>query len=88
MANESGAALLRCGDSPDRHLQGAKPLLGGCQSGRGPTPFALLKQAIADQREVWDALRRMQQMAVEFLLRHLPLPPRRDRLSKKRLGLN
>lgn len=50
--------------------------------------FAWLKQAIANQREVWDTLMRMQQLTAEFMLRHLPNPPRRKRLTRKRLGLN
>lgn len=50
--------------------------------------FAWLKAAIANQRLVWDALRRMQQLTAHHALENLPNPPRRKRLSKKRLGLN
>jgi hypothetical protein len=50
--------------------------------------FAWMKQAIANQREVWEILLRMQQLSAEFMLQNLPNPPRRKRLSKKRFGLN
>ena len=50
--------------------------------------FAWLKRAVANQRAVWDDLLRMQQLTVEYMLQHLPHPPRRKRLAKKRLGLN
>jgi len=50
--------------------------------------FAWLKQAIANQRKVWDSLLRMQQLTAEYMLQNLPNPPRRKRLTKKRLGLN
>ena len=49
--------------------------------------FAWMKQAIANQREVWEILLRMQQLSAEFMLQNLPNPPRRKRLSKKRFGL-
>jgi hypothetical protein len=50
--------------------------------------FDWLEQAIANQREVWDTLMRMQHLTAEFMLKHLPHPQRRKRLNKKRLGLN
>ena len=50
--------------------------------------FAWLKRAVANQRAVWADLLRMQQLTVEYMLQHLPHPPRRKRLTKKRLGLN
>jgi hypothetical protein len=50
--------------------------------------FAWLKGAIANQREVWDTLIQMQQLTAQHMLQKLPNPPRRKRLSKKRLGLN
>lgn len=50
--------------------------------------FAWMKKAIANQREVWEILLRMQQLTAEYMLEHLPNPPRRKRLSKKRFGLN
>jgi hypothetical protein len=50
--------------------------------------FAWLKKAIANQRKVWDALMQMQQLTAEYALENLPNPPRRKRLSKKKLGLN
>jgi hypothetical protein len=50
--------------------------------------FEWLKGAIANQREVWDILMQMQQLTADHMLQNLPNPPRRKRLSKKRLGLN
>ena len=50
--------------------------------------FAWLKKAIANQRQVWDTLTQMQQLTAQFALENLPNPPRRKRLSKKKLGLN
>ena len=50
--------------------------------------FAWMKTAVANQRNVWAILLRMQQMTAEFMLKNLPNPPRRKRLSKKRFGLN
>lgn len=50
--------------------------------------YAWLKEAIANQRTVWDILLQMQQLTVEHALSNLPNPHRRKRLSKKRLGLN
>ena len=49
--------------------------------------FAWMKKAIANQREVWEILLRMQQLTAEYMLQNLPNPPRRKRLSKKRFGL-
>jgi len=49
--------------------------------------FAWMKKAIANQREVWEILMRMQQLSAEYMLQNLPNPPRRKRLSKKRFGL-
>ena len=50
--------------------------------------FAWLKEAVANQRKVWDTLIRMQHLTAQFALQHLPNPPRRKRLSKRKLGLN
>jgi hypothetical protein len=50
--------------------------------------FAWLKAAIANQRKVWETLLRMQQLTATYALENLPNPPRRKRLSKKKLGLN
>jgi hypothetical protein len=50
--------------------------------------FAWLKQAIANQRLVWETLMRMQHLTAKYALQNLPNPPRRKRLSNKRLGLN
>ncbi len=50
--------------------------------------FAWLKQAISNQRGVWDLLMQLQQMTAHHALENIPGPPRRKRLSKKRLGLN
>jgi hypothetical protein len=51
-------------------------------------PFAWLKTAIANQRKVGRTLLRMQQLTATYALENLPNPPRRKRLSKKKLGLN
>lgn len=50
--------------------------------------FAWLQQAIRNQREVWDILMQLQQLTARHALENLPGPPRRKRLSHKRLGLN
>lgn len=50
--------------------------------------FGWLKQAIRNQREVWDILMQLQQLTAQHALENLPGPPRRKRLTKKRLGLN
>ena len=50
--------------------------------------FAWLKEAIANQRKLWEILSEMQQFTAEHVLKNLPNPPRRKRLSKKQLGLN
>jgi hypothetical protein len=50
--------------------------------------FDWLKGAIANQRKVWDILMQLQQLTAQYVLNNLPNPPRRKRLSKKRLGLN
>lgn len=50
--------------------------------------FSWLKQAISNQRKVWDILMELQQLTAHHALENLPGPPRRKRLSKKRLGLN
>jgi hypothetical protein len=50
--------------------------------------FNWLKQAISNQREVWDILTEMQQLTAKHVLENIPGPPRRKRLIKKRLGLN
>ena len=50
--------------------------------------FDWLKEAITNQREVWDILMQLQQLTAQHALQKLPGPPRRKRLSKKRLGLN
>jgi len=47
-----------------------------------------IKEAIANQREVWDTLMKMQQLTAEYMFENLPNPPRRKRLTKKQLGLN
>ena len=49
--------------------------------------FTWMKKAIANQREVWEILLRMQQLSAEYMLQNLPNPPRLKRLSKKRFGL-
>ena len=50
--------------------------------------FAWLKHAISNQRQVWNTLMCMQRLTAQYALHHLPNPPRRKRLSKKKLGLN
>jgi len=50
--------------------------------------YAWLKEAIANQRLVWETLMRMQHLAAQYALQNLPNPPRRKRPSKRRLGLN
>jgi len=50
--------------------------------------FAWLKAAIANQREVWEILQRMQRLTVEHMWKNLPSTSRRKRLSKRTLGLN
>ncbi len=50
--------------------------------------FNWLKQAITNQRKVWQILVKLQQMTAQHALENLPGPPRRKRLTKKRLGLN
>jgi hypothetical protein len=50
--------------------------------------FEWLQHAIANQREVWDILMHLQQLTAQHVLENLPNPPRRKRLSKKKLGLN
>lgn len=50
--------------------------------------FNWLKQAISNQREVWDILTELQQLTAKHALENIPGPPRRKWLSKKRLGLN
>lgn len=50
--------------------------------------FDWLKQAISNQREVWDILLQLQQLTAKHALENIPGPLRRKRLSKKRLGLN
>ena len=50
--------------------------------------FAWLKKPISNQRDVWDILAKLQQLTARHVLESLPNPPRRKRLSKKKLGLN
>lgn len=50
--------------------------------------FNWLKQAISNQREVWDILTELQQLTAKHALENIPGPLRRKRLSKKRLGPN
>ena len=50
--------------------------------------FEWMQGAVSNQREVWAILMEMQQLTAEYMLENLPNPPRRKRLSKKRLGLN
>src|SRR5258706_15291476 len=45
--------------------------------------FDWLKQAIGNQREVWDILMELQQITAHYALENIPGPPRRKRLSNK-----
>ena len=53
-----------------------------------PEQFAWLKQAIANQRKVWDLLDQMNQITLHYLWKNIPGTTRRKKLSKKTLGLN
>ncbi len=50
--------------------------------------FEWMQRAVANQRQVWNILMEMQQLTAAHMLKNLPNPPRRKRLSKRRLGLN
>jgi hypothetical protein len=50
--------------------------------------FEWLQHAIANQREVWEILMDLQRLTAKHALENIPGPPRRKRLSKRRLGLN
>jgi hypothetical protein len=50
--------------------------------------FAWLKRAIANQRKVQLLLRRMHQLTLAYMWKHLPSASHRKPLSKKTLGLN
>jgi hypothetical protein len=50
--------------------------------------FTWLQEAIANQRQIWDTLLRMQHLTAQHALDNLPNPARRKHLSKKQLGLN
>ena len=50
--------------------------------------FAWLKEAITNQRKVWNILLQMQRQTVAYMWQNLPSTNRRKRLSKKTLGLN
>jgi hypothetical protein len=50
--------------------------------------FNWLKQAIHNQRKAWDILMQLQQITAHHVIKNLPGPSRRKRLTKKRLGLN
>ena len=48
--------------------------------------FAWLKEAIANQRQVWDLLAQMQHQTLAYMWKNLPSTTRRKRLSKKTSG--
>ena len=50
--------------------------------------FAWLRQAIANQRKLWDILSQMQQLTLVYMWKHLPSTARRKKLSRKTLGVN
>jgi hypothetical protein len=54
----------------------------------GAEQFKWLGKAIANQREVWEILMRMQQLTLKYMWRNLAGPRRRKRLADKTLGLN
>src|SRR5712675_3776145 len=43
--------------------------------------FTWLKEAIANQREVWEILLSMQRLTAKNMLKYLPHPPRRKRIT-------
>ncbi len=53
-----------------------------------PEQFEWLKNAVANQRAVWQILLQMQKLTAKHMLQNLPNPPRRKRLTNKHLGLN
>ena len=50
--------------------------------------FAFLKSAIANQREAWNILARLDQLTLQHMWKTIPGTTRRKRLSKKTLGIN
>jgi len=50
--------------------------------------FRWLKAAVANQRRVAEILGRMHHLALVYLWKYLPNPPRRKRLNNRTLGLN
>jgi hypothetical protein len=50
--------------------------------------FAWLKEAINNQREIWNTLDKMHRITLAYMWKHLPSAPRRKRLTKRTLGLN
>jgi len=50
--------------------------------------FAWLKEAITNQRKVWDILSEMQRLTLDYLWNNLPSPSRRKRLSKRTLAVS
>lgn len=53
-----------------------------------PEQFAWLRQAISNQRKLWDTLIEMQRLTLDYMWKNLPNPSRRKRLSKRTLGVN
>ncbi len=49
--------------------------------------FNWLREAIQNQRAVWDLLAQMQQMSVDYMWKNLPGAKRRKQLSNRTLGL-
>ncbi|HUR46475.1 MAG TPA: DUF6788 family protein [Candidatus Saccharimonadales bacterium] len=50
--------------------------------------FEWLGKAIANQRQAWDIMMKMQRLTVETMLEKMPNPSRRKPLTRKQLGLN
>jgi len=50
--------------------------------------FSWLREAIANQRKVWDILLEMQRQTLAYMWKNLPSTNRHKRLSKRTLGLN
>jgi len=50
--------------------------------------FAWLKQAIANQRQVWVILEKMQRLTLKYMWKNLPGTVRRKPLDKRSLGVS
>jgi hypothetical protein len=50
--------------------------------------FEWISQAIQRNRKAWEILEQMHQLSLEFMWKTLPSTTRRNRLTKKTLGIN